>query len=178
MKFGKKVLDVVRKVQKTFNEKAGTKKFDENKTENDNDKLEKSTSGLNNLELQEQEENLGEIKFSDEVVAITAALAAQEVPGVLSMSGGLADDVAKIMGKEKAARGVRVGFDGKMVNVNIYLVVEYGSNIPELALAVQEHVKRAIEDMAGYEVQFVDVHIENVVHRDEIQLKLLEGDEE
>ena len=31
MKFGKKVLDVVRKVQKTFNEKAGTKKNDENK---------------------------------------------------------------------------------------------------------------------------------------------------
>lgn len=100
---------------------------------------------------------------------------------MVAMSGGLADDVAKLMGKESNAKGVRVTFDtnGKMVDVIVYLVVEFGCNIPELALKVQEHVKSTVESMAGYEVQSVDVHIENVVKRECNEIELFgDGDAE
>ena len=42
----------------------------------------------------------------------------------------------------------------------VYVNVEYGSCIPEIALEIQEKVKEAIENMTGYEVKFVDVHIQ------------------
>ena len=44
----------------------------------------------------------------------------------------------------------------------VYVNVEYGSCIPEIALEIQEKVKEAIENMTGYEVKFVDVHIQGV----------------
>ena len=112
-----------------------------------------------------ENENLdeyGDIRIADEVICIVASLAAQEVPGVVSMSGGLTDGINRFLGKENASKGVRLKFEGKLVNASVYINVEYGACIPEIALEVQEKVKDAIEAMTGYEVQFVDVNVEGV----------------
>lgn len=109
------------------------------------------------------EEDIGDIHVADEVICIVASLAAQEVPGVYSMSGGLTDNINSFLGKENASKGVRLHYEGKQVHVIVYLNLEYGYCFPEVALAVQEKVKRAIEDLTGYDVQFVDVHVEGVM---------------
>lgn len=109
------------------------------------------------------EEDIGDIHVADEVICIVASLAAQEVPGVYSMSGGLTDNINSFLGKENASKGVRLHYEGKQVHVIVYLNLEYGYCFPEVALAVQEKVKRAIEDLTSYEVQFVDVHVEGVM---------------
>ena len=58
-----------------------------------------------------------------------------------------------------------------MVNASVYINVEYGYCIPEIALEVQEKVKDAIEAMTGYEVQFVDVNVEGVAKRQTTELE-------
>ena len=121
-----------------------------------------------------ENENLdeyGDIRIADEVICIVASLAAQEVPGVVSMSGGLTDGINRFLGKENASKGVRLKFDGKLVNASVYINVEYGACIPEIALEVQEKVKDAIEAMTGYEVQFVDVNVEGVAKRPQTELE-------
>ena len=121
-----------------------------------------------------EDENLeeyGDIHIADEVISIVASLAAQEVPGVISMSGGITDGINRFLGKENASKGVRLKFEGKTVNANVYINVEYGSCIPEIALEVQEKVKEAIEAMTGYEVQFVDVNVEGVAKRQTTELE-------
>lgn len=178
MGFKNKFMNAVLKVHKTFNEEAGTKQ--ENKDLTTAQAEEKLTTS-EEVPVRSREEEVGDIKIAREVICTVASQAAQEVPGVVAMSGGLADDVAKLMGKESNAKGVRVTFDtnGKMVDVIVYLVVEFGCNIPELALKVQEHVKSTVESMAGYEVQSVDVHIENVVKRECNEIELFgDGDAE
>lgn len=120
---------------------------------------------------QEVPEEVGDIRIADEVISIVASLAAQEVPGVLSMSGGLTDDINSLLGKQNSSKGVRLSFDGKLVTANVYIVMEYGYCIPEVALVVQERVKEAIETMTGYEVQFVDVNVERVAKREEKHLE-------
>ena len=123
-------------------------------------------------ELDEENlEDYGDIRIADEVISIVASLAAQEVPGVLGMSGGLTDGINRFLGKENASKGVRLKFEGKTVNANVYINVEYGSCIPEIALEVQEKVKEAIEAMTGYEVQFVDVNVEGVAKRQATELE-------
>ena len=123
-------------------------------------------------ELDEENlEDYGDIRIADEVISIVASLAAQEVPGVLGMSGGLTDGINRFLGKENASKGVRLKFEGKTVNANVYINVEYGSCIPEIALEVQEKVKEAIEAMTGYEVQFVDVTVEGVAKRQATELE-------
>lgn len=116
-------------------------------------------------------EDYGDIRIADEVIRIVASLAAQEVPGVVSMSGGLTDGINRFLGKENASRGVRLKFEGKTVNASVYLNVEYGYCIPEIALEVQEKVKEAVEAMTGYEVQFVDVNVEGVAKRETRELE-------
>lgn len=121
-----------------------------------------------------EEENLeeyGDIRIADEVICIVASLAAQEVPGVVSMSGGLTDGINRFLGKENASKGVHLKFEGKLVNASVYINVEYGACIPEIALEVQEKVKEAIEAMTGYEVQFVDVNVEGVAKRPQAELE-------
>lgn len=123
-------------------------------------------------EPEEQElEEYGDIRIADEVICIVASLAAQEVPGVLSMSGGLTDGINRFLGKENASKGVHLKFEGRLVNASVYVNVEYGCCIPEVALEVQEKVKEAIEVMTGYEVQFVDVNVEGVARRRETELE-------
>ena len=116
-------------------------------------------------------EDYGDIRIADEVIRIVASLAAQEVPGVVSMSGGLTDGINRFLGKENASKGVRLKFEGKTVNASVYLNVEYGYCIPEIALEVQEKVKEAVEAMTGYEVQFVDVNVEGVAKREARELE-------
>lgn len=123
-------------------------------------------------------EDFGDIRIADKVICIVASLAAQEVPGVVSMSGGLTDGINRFLGKENASKGVRLKFEGKMVNASVYINVEYGCCIPEIALEVQEKVKSAIEAMTGYEVQFVDVNVEGVAQRKATELEKEASSEE
>ncbi len=117
-------------------------------------------------EQQDVPEEVGDIRVADEVISIVASLAAQEVPGVLSMSGGITDGINHFLGKENASKGVRLSFEGKLVNASVFVNIEYGTCIPEVALEIQEKVKDAIEKMTGYEVQFVDVHVQGVAKRE------------
>ena len=131
------------------------------------DKKQQTDAEIENENL----EDYGDIRIADEVIRIVASLAAQEVPGVVSMSGGLTDGINRFLGKENASKGVRLKFEGKTVNASIYLNVEYGYCIPEIALEVQEKVKEAVEAMTGYEVQFVDVNVEGVAKRETRELE-------
>ena len=90
---------------------------------------------------------------------------------MVSMSGGITDGINRFLGKENASKGVRLKFEGRTVNASIYLNVEYGYCIPEIALEVQEKVKEAVEAMTGYEVQFVDVNVEGVAKRETRELE-------
>lgn len=132
---------------------------------------EKEQAAAQENTVNENLDEYGDIRIADEVICIVASLAAQEVPGVVSMSGGLTDGINRFLGKENASKGVRLKFEGKLVNASVYINVEYGACIPEIALEVQEKVKDAIEAMTGYEVQFVDVNVEGVAKRPQTELE-------
>lgn len=106
--------------------------------------------------------DIGTVKIADEVVAIIAGLAATEVEGVAGMSGGLAGGIAELLGKKNLSKGVKVEVGDKEAAVDLYLVVNYGVSIPEVALNVQRNVARAITSMTGLDVVEVNVHIQGV----------------
>ena len=104
----------------------------------------------------------GQVKISDEVVAVIAGLAATEVPGVAGMSGGLAGDIAEMLGRKNLSKGVKVEVGDKETAVDLFIVVEYGAKIPDVAWRIQENVKKAIESMTGLQVVEVNVHVQGV----------------
>lgn len=109
----------------------------------------------------------GTIRIASEVVRIIAGLAASEVKGVAGMSGGMVDGFAELLKKKSLAKGVKVEVGEKQCAIDLFLVIEYGSKIPDIAYQVQENVKRAVESMTGLEVVEVNVHIQGVELRNE-----------
>lgn len=105
---------------------------------------------------------VGNIKIADEVVAVVAAKAALEIPGVYKMSGGVADEVNKIFGKKKLGAGVKVEIGETECTVDAYLIIEYGVSIPEVAGNVQQNVIRAITELTGLKVVEVNIYVQDV----------------
>ncbi|NLC53878.1 MAG: Asp23/Gls24 family envelope stress response protein [Firmicutes bacterium] len=115
----------------------------------------------------EWDEKNGSIRIANEVVGVIAGLAAMEVKGVYGMSGGMVDGITELLKKKNLAKGVRVEVGEKEAAIDLSIIVEYGSKIPEVAVAVQENVKRAIESMTGLVVVEVNVHIQGVEFQQE-----------
>ncbi len=110
-----------------------------------------------------EEETIGNIKISVEVVTTIAGIAATEIDGVSCMYTSFVGGVAERLGARKSsAKGVKVDMDGETANIDLYIVVDYGVKIPELAWAVQERVKASVENMTGLVVSSVNIHIEGI----------------
>lgn len=115
---------------------------------------------MSNMVLSEQSH--GTIRIADEVVSIIAGLATVEVEGVAGMSGGFVGGIAEILGKRNLSKGVKVAVGERETAVDLFIITDYGTNIPEVAKGVQENVKTAIENMTGLDVVQVNVHIQGV----------------
>ncbi|NLN28382.1 MAG: Asp23/Gls24 family envelope stress response protein [Firmicutes bacterium] len=111
---------------------------------------------------------LGDVRIANEVVAVIAGLAAVEVDGVAGMSGGIAGGIAELLGRKNLAKGVKVEVGEAQAAVDLFVVVDFGVRIPDVAYHIQENVKRAIETMTGLQVVEVNVHVQGVhFHQEE-----------
>ncbi len=104
----------------------------------------------------------GSIKIADDVVGVIAGIAATEVEGVAGMSGGIVGGIAEILGRKNLSKGVKVEVNEKEAKVDLYMIINYGVRIPDVAWNVQENVKKAIENMTGLSVVEVNIHIQGV----------------
>ncbi|MCL6593119.1 MAG: Asp23/Gls24 family envelope stress response protein [Alicyclobacillus sp.] len=105
---------------------------------------------------------LGKIQIADEVIQIIAGLAACEVDGVVDMSGSFAGGLTEsLLGRKNLSKGVKVTFGegDKSCSLDLSVVIAFGVHIPDLSVAVQEHVKRTVESMTGLAVTAVNVHV-------------------
>ncbi len=108
------------------------------------------------------DENLGEVKIADEVVAIIAGLAAMEVDGVASMAGNATREIISRLGVKSLSKGVRVDVLEGIITVSLNLNLKYGYSIMDISGKVQEKVKAAIENMTGLTVADVNIRIAGV----------------
>ncbi len=114
-------------------------------------------------------DDYGSVKISEEVVAIIAGIAATDVPGVAGMSGGIAGGIAEILGRKNLSKGVKVEVGEKEAAIDLYIIVEFGARIPEVAWDIQEKVKTAVQTMTGLNVVEVNIHVQGVNFDKEIK---------
>ena len=108
-------------------------------------------------------EDNGNVNISDDVVAAIAGIATAEIEGVYGMAGGMVDGIAEKFGAKKSPqKGVKVDVKPEGTTIDLYVVVNFGVRIPELAWNVQENVKNSVETMTGITVLRVNVHIDGV----------------
>lgn len=103
------------------------------------------------------------IRISDDVVAVIAGVAVSEVSGVAEMSGGFAGGISEVLsGKKNLSKGIKVESGEKETKIDVNIVVEYGTRIPDVAFEIQNKVKNAVENMTGLKVVEVNVHVQGV----------------
>jgi len=118
------------------------------------------------------ERTIGSVRIADEVVEVIASMAASEVEGVAEMSGGFVGDIANMLGRGKSAtKGIKVEVGEKEATVDLFLAVEYGVSIPDVAQNVQKSVKEAIEGMTGLSVLEINVHIQGISFKNTAETK-------
>ena len=111
------------------------------------------------------EEN-GSINISEEVIAAIAVGAVREVEGVSGMMTNLGGSVTDLVNNKKNAqkgtKGVKIDMTGAALVLDLYLMVQNGQAIPEVAENAQKAVASAIEAMTGCPVGTVNIHVGGV----------------
>lgn len=107
--------------------------------------------------------SLGAIQVSPRAIATIASEAVLSCYGVVGMSAAtLKDDIAEILNVENVHRGVEVNTVDEMIVVDLYVVIEYGTRISEVAHNVMQSVKFAVERALSMQVAEVNVHVQGL----------------
>lgn len=107
----------------------------------------------------------GSVNISEEVIAAIAVGAVRDVDGVsglLTSIGGSVADLHNRKSAQKGVKGVKIDMTGADLVLDVYLAVEYGHPIPQVAENAQKAVSGAVEAMTGCPVGAVNIHVGGV----------------
>ena len=106
---------------------------------------------------------LGAVTVDDSVVTRVAGYAALDCYGIVGMASTRSTDgIVQLMGRENLGRGVKVRANGEKVDIDLFIIVEYGISISAVAASIIETVKYKVERLAGIPVGRVNVCVEDI----------------
>lgn len=106
--------------------------------------------------------------ISDDVIAVCAVNATLKTKGVVRMAGGISDALSEnILRKEIISKGTKVFQEKGRVEIDVFIIAEYGCKIPQVAWDIQENVQKEVESMTELEVSAVNIHVQGVEKNDE-----------
>ncbi|MCR8929957.1 Asp23/Gls24 family envelope stress response protein [Priestia megaterium] len=112
------------------------------------------------------------LTFEDQVIKKIAGIAANEIKGILSMSGGFMSGLTdRFRSTEDITKGINAEVGEKQVALDLKVIVEYGKNVPAIFSEIVNNVKKSVHEMTGLEVVEVNMHVEDVMTRSEFEAK-------
>ena len=123
----------------------------------------RSSSVTANIATMEHAAPAGSVRVANEVIASIAALAAREVEGVEGLDEPNARHFGDWIKRETAHRGVRVVLDAdQKIHLDVFLTVDAGAILRDVAERVQDNVIEAVQRMLGLEVAEVNVFVSSI----------------
>lgn len=110
----------------------------------------------------ETENAYGSIRISDEAVTTIIGMAASQVKGVAAMSGSMTSGITEKLGKKNLSKGVKLEMVENEAVISLFILVEYGVNIPDLALAIQKEVKKSVENTTALKVREINIFVQGI----------------
>lgn len=107
----------------------------------------------------EETTSLGGIHISPNAIATIAYHATLQSYGVVGLAPrNLADGIVKTITRDPS-RGVTVNYDGELLDIEIHVIVEYGTRINTVAESVASAVRFQVEKALGLKVNTINVHV-------------------
>lgn len=105
---------------------------------------------------------LGRIEISPTAIASVAARTVTQAYGVVGLaSKNFADGVVRSLAGD-VHRGVSVSIDGEHIEIDLYVIVEYGTRIASVAASLQNIVRFNVEKALGVPIDAVNVHVQGL----------------
>ena len=102
----------------------------------------------------------GELHVANDVLADMVGNAAMECYGVVGMTApNAADGIAKILPNSRLRRGVVVDATEEGIHVELYVVIEYGTNISTVSRNLIDQVSFVLSEYARVPLAGVEVHV-------------------
>ena len=109
--------------------------------------------------MTEESTPLGSIHVSSRAIASIAYHATLQSYGVVGLtSKNLVDGLTQVLVKDPTY-GVEVHYDGQNINIDLYVIIEYGTRIKSVADSVSHTVRFQVEKALGMPVNNVNVHV-------------------
>ena len=106
---------------------------------------------------------LGTVTVNAEMRLKVASDAALECYGIVGMASKRSTDgLVQLFGKENLGRGVRIRPSADSVDVDLFIIVEYGISISAVASTIIDQVKYKVEHLTGIKVGKVNVSVEDI----------------
>lgn len=106
---------------------------------------------------------LGRIEVSPNAIASIAGQAVLESYGVVGMAPkNRRNGLAELLPGVHFRRGVQVKYEEGQVWIDLYVIVEYGTRISEVAHGIKNRVKFVVERDTGLPVMQVNVHVQGL----------------
>ncbi|HZG36128.1 MAG TPA: Asp23/Gls24 family envelope stress response protein [Gaiellaceae bacterium] len=103
--------------------------------------------------------DLGRITIATDAIAQIVGHTAAECYGVVGMAG---KGLKRLLTRDRLTQGIEVSQRDGSLAVDLYVVVEYGLNLAEVATTVRSRVAYEVERLTGLDVAAVEVHIQDV----------------
>ena len=105
----------------------------------------------------------GKLHVANDVLADMVGHAALECYGVVGMvAPNAADGISKILPVSRLRRGITIETTDNGVHVDLYVVIEYGTNINAVSQNLTDAVKFVLKEQARVPVDGIDVHVQDV----------------
>jgi uncharacterized alkaline shock family protein YloU len=108
-----------------------------------------------------EETRLGRVEVAPGAIAGLAGVAVLECYGVVGMTyPTLRSGLALVLQGESYRRGVQVRVVEQRIIIDLYVVLEYGVRISEVAHNIMDNVKFRVEKALGVPIEEVNVHVQ------------------
>jgi uncharacterized alkaline shock family protein YloU len=111
------------------------------------------------IDMEEMYTKLGKVEISPEVIEVITSLAAAEVEGVATMRGNFASGVAEKLGRKSHGKGVKVDLAEDGISVDVFVVMNYGVSIPDVARKIQDNIHQTLKTMTAIDLNAVNIHV-------------------
>lgn len=112
--------------------------------------------------MSEETTPLGSINVTTRAIATIAHQAALESYGVVGLAPkSLLNGITNALVKDPT-HGVEVHYDGQKINIDIYIIIEYGTRIKSVASSVSNTVRYHVEKALGIPINEVNVHVQGL----------------
>ena len=106
---------------------------------------------------------IGKISISDHILCACVSNSAKVFPGVVSMDKDSAEKALDILSRDITAfDGVRITRKEGHPILDVYIIVEYGTQIPKLAWELQKRIRNDYTRISDEEIEEINIHIEGV----------------